>query len=74
MRNKDRVDKIRSGIRASVVILPIMGLTWVFGLLGFNVDTLAFKYIFTILNSLQGLLIFIFHCVLNKKVSTGVNT
>jgi len=30
---------------------------------------LVMAYIFTILNSLQGLFIFIFHCILNDKVN-----
>ena len=71
MQNKTQVEKVRTGIKASGVILPLLGITWLFGLLSFNSDTIIFKYIFTIFNSLQGLMIFIFHCVLNKQVIQG---
>ena len=43
----------RVGIRSSVILLPILGITWIFGFLTFNSDTIAFKYIFAITNSLQ---------------------
>ncbi|EFX79820.1 hypothetical protein DAPPUDRAFT_34083, partial [Daphnia pulex] len=46
----------------------ILGITWVFGFLFFGQGSLIFAYIFTILNSLQGLFIFITFCVINKKV------
>ena len=68
MKNKTQVEKVITGVKASGVILPLLGITWLFGLLSFNSDTIIFKYIFTIFNSLQGLMIFIFHCVLNKQV------
>lgn len=68
MQNKTQVEKVRTGVKASGVILPLLGITWLFGLLSFNSDTIIFKYIFTIFNSLQGLMIFIFHCVLNKQI------
>ena len=68
MQNKTQVEKVKTGVKASGVILPLLGITWLFGLLSFNSDTIIFKYIFTIFNSLQGLMIFIFHCLLNKQV------
>ena len=68
MKNKTQVEKVITGVKASGVILPLLGITWLFGLLSFNSDTIIFKYIFTIFNSLQGLMIFIFHCVLDKQV------
>ena len=71
MQNKTQVEKVRTGVKASGVILPLLGITWLFGLLSFNSDIIIFKYIFTIFNSLQGLMIFIFHCVLNKQVTQG---
>lgn len=38
---------------AALILLPILGLTWVFGLLAVNEDTTVFAWIFTIFNSLQ---------------------
>ena len=50
------------------MLVVLLGLTWVFGFMYVNEDSLAFAYIFTILNSLQGLFIFIFHCFMDRKV------
>ena len=71
MQNKTQIEKVKAGIKASAVILPLLGITWLFGLLAFNSATIAFKYIFAIANSLQGFMIFIFHCLLNKQVRTS---
>ena len=43
----------RSGVQSAVVLLPLLGITWLFGVLTFNSDTLAFQYLFAIFNSLQ---------------------
>lgn len=43
----------RASLKAAVFLLPILGLTWIFGLLAINQETVAFAWIFTILNSLQ---------------------
>ena len=68
VENKTQSVKLRTGVRASAALLPLLGITWLFGLLGFSYDTIVFKYIFAIFNSLQGLMVFIFHCALNDKV------
>jgi len=59
-----------SWIKGAVVLEVLLGLTWAFGFAYVNEQTLALAYIFTILNSLQGLFIFLFHCVLSDKVSS----
>ena len=40
-------------MKASVVLLPLLGVTWVFGLLAVNENLSVFAWIFTVLNSLQ---------------------
>ncbi|XP_032702784.1 adhesion G-protein coupled receptor D1 isoform X2 [Lontra canadensis] len=55
-------------VKAVAVLLPILGTSWVFGVLAVNGQALAFQYIFAVLNSLQGLFIFLFHCLLNSEV------
>ena len=72
VQNKTQIEKVKVGVKASAVILPLLGITWLFGLLAFNSAAVAFKYIFAIANSLQGLMIFIFHCLLNKKVRNQI--
>lgn len=72
VQNKTQIEKVKTGFKASAVILPLLGITWLFGLLAFSSPTVAFKYIFTIFNSLQGLMIFIFHCLLNKQIKDAI--
>ncbi|XP_020288544.1 latrophilin Cirl-like isoform X3 [Pseudomyrmex gracilis] len=55
-------------LRGSIVLVFLLGLTWTFGLLYLNQETVMMAYLFTILNSLQGLFIFVFLCVQNEKV------
>ncbi|ESO98567.1 hypothetical protein LOTGIDRAFT_142706 [Lottia gigantea] len=62
----------RAALRSICVLLPVMGVSWVFGILSINEDLVIFDYIFSIFNSLQGLFIFIFHCVINRKVREGL--
>jgi len=59
----------RSWIKGALVLEVVLGLTWAFGLAFVNEQTVVFAYIFTILNSLQGTFIFVFHCVMNDKVT-----
>lgn len=58
----------RSWVIGAIALLCLLGLTWAFGLMYVNESTVVMAYLFTIFNSLQGMFIFIFHCVLQKKV------
>ena len=40
-------------VKASVILLPLLGLTWVFGLFAINDNTVVFAWLFTVFNSLQ---------------------
>lgn len=52
----------------AIAQMCILGLMWVFGAFLFSEDNIALAYIFTILNSLQGALVFVMHCLLSKQV------
>ncbi|XP_038044290.1 uncharacterized protein LOC119718928 [Patiria miniata] len=57
---------------ASVSVL--LGLTWVFGLLSiFDASSFAFQWIFAVVNSLQGLLIFLLFVVRQEKIREHVS-
>ncbi|XP_042575392.1 adhesion G protein-coupled receptor E1-like [Cyprinus carpio] len=60
--------KIKAFMVTAIAQLCILGITWVFGCFQFDEGTLAMSYIFTILSSLQGVLMFIMHCWLSKQV------
>ncbi|XP_071136478.1 adhesion G protein-coupled receptor L2-like isoform X3 [Mytilus edulis] len=72
MTNKETKEKVRAGVRSIAVLAPILGLTWLFGILASHKDLIVFAYLFTIFNSFQGLLIFIFHCLMNPKIQQAV--
>ncbi|XP_065424657.1 adhesion G-protein coupled receptor D1 isoform X3 [Chrysemys picta bellii] len=54
--------------KAVAVLLPILGSSWIFGVLAVNDHAIVFQYMFAIFNSLQGFFIFLFHCLLNSEV------
>ncbi|KAH9492881.1 Adhesion G protein-coupled receptor L4 [Bulinus truncatus] len=57
-----------SAIRAIIVLVPLFGLTWVFGLMFNYYDHIVLQYLFVIFNTLQGFLIFLFHCVNQRQI------
>ncbi|PFX13493.1 putative G-protein coupled receptor 133 [Stylophora pistillata] len=62
----NHTQQIQLCIKTCVVMIPLLGITWVFGLL--LPLHKAFSYIFTIFNSTQGFLIFVFHCVRDSQI------
>uniref|UniRef100_A0A4W5MVL7 Adhesion G protein-coupled receptor L2b, tandem duplicate 1 n=1 Tax=Hucho hucho TaxID=62062 RepID=A0A4W5MVL7_9TELE len=63
-----RLGGIRSWVLGAFALLFLLGLTWSFGLFFLNESSMVMAYLFTIFNTLQGMFIFIFHCLLQKKV------
>nr|XP_020452349.1 adhesion G protein-coupled receptor L2 isoform X9 [Monopterus albus] len=59
---------IKSWVMGAFALLCLLGLTWSFGLFFINEASIVMAYLFTIFNAFQGLFIFIFHCLLQKKV------
>ncbi|VDK63684.1 unnamed protein product [Gongylonema pulchrum] len=55
-------------MKGSIALVALLGLTWTFGLLWINEESIFMAYAFTILNSLQGLFIFLFHVVFNDRM------
>ena len=45
-------------MKSVAVLLPLLGVSWAFGLLTINKKTIAFQYIFAISNSFQVIIIF----------------
>lgn len=43
----------RSGLRSLGTLLPVLGATWLFGILAVNENVDVFQYIFVIANSFQ---------------------
>ncbi|XP_030844704.1 adhesion G-protein coupled receptor D1-like [Strongylocentrotus purpuratus] len=66
------VSKAKTTAKVLLVFTPVMGAPWVFGILAINEDTVIFDYLFTALNSFQGLMIFLIHTVGNKEFRSKV--
>ncbi|KAM3604365.1 uncharacterized protein V6R79_010002 [Siganus canaliculatus] len=66
--DSSRLGGIRSWVLGAFALLCLLGLTWSFGLLFLNESSIVMAYLFTIFNTLQGMFVFIFHCLLQKKV------
>uniref|UniRef100_A0A673N994 Adhesion G protein-coupled receptor L2a n=1 Tax=Sinocyclocheilus rhinocerous TaxID=307959 RepID=A0A673N994_9TELE len=57
-----------SWVMGGFVLLCLLGLTWSFGLFFISESSVVLAYLFTIFNTFQGMFIFTFHCLLQKKV------
>ena len=64
------ISSCRAFIITAVAQLCVLGTTWIFGCFQFGNSPSAMSYVFTILNSLQGVLLFVMHCLLYKPVCT----
>ncbi|CAL1538584.1 unnamed protein product [Lymnaea stagnalis] len=71
MTDKDVKKKTKSVVRSIFILSPILGVTWVLGVLSVSVDLAIFQYSFAICNSVQGLFMFIFQCVLQYQIKDG---
>lgn len=66
---KVSVITLRSCARGALALLFVLGATWTFGVLHILNETTLTAYLFTITNAFQGMFIFIFLCVLSRKVT-----
>ncbi|KAL6462711.1 hypothetical protein MHYP_G00291330 [Metynnis hypsauchen] len=70
-RQNPHNNQYRSGLqdlRSIAGLTILLGLTWGFAFFAWGVVSLAFMYLFTIFNSLQGFFIFVFHCAMKETV------
>uniref|UniRef100_A0A8D3BT51 Si:ch211-241f5.3 n=1 Tax=Scophthalmus maximus TaxID=52904 RepID=A0A8D3BT51_SCOMX len=64
----DNLQKIKTFTITAVAQMCVLGTMWIFGCFQFEEHTIAMSYLFTILGSLQGVLLFIMHCLFSKQV------
>ncbi|XP_072299263.1 adhesion G protein-coupled receptor E5 [Eucyclogobius newberryi] len=64
----DNLQKIKTFTITAVAQLCILGMMWIFGCFQFEEKPIAMSYLFTIFASLQGVLIFVMHCLCSKQV------
>ncbi|XP_033741798.1 adhesion G protein-coupled receptor L3-like [Pecten maximus] len=68
IQTKTEKKKIMAGIRSVSILLPVLGITWLFGIVSMSDDLIVFQYLFALANSLQGFFIFLFYCVFNASI------
>ncbi|XP_028855531.1 adhesion G protein-coupled receptor L2 isoform X5 [Denticeps clupeoides] len=66
--DSSRLENIKSWVLGGFALVCLLGLTWSFGLFFINESSVVMAYLFTIFNTFQGMFIFVFHCLLQKKV------
>lgn len=64
--------KFTAALRTVVVLFPLLGLSWFFGLMGVLTNSRPFLYTFVVLSSLQGFFILLFHCIGNREVRSSI--
>ena len=62
------VQLLVSYVKGVTLLIFLLGSTWIFGLLYLAINNVYLAYTFTILNSLQGVGIFVFQCLLNNNM------
>lgn len=72
--NKTPAKHVKDWLRRFAMLLPVLGVTWSLGFLTFITSTAVFHYIFTILNSFQGLFIFVSFCILDDSVKKSIKS
>ena len=70
--SKKDISFVISYIKGVTLLIFLLGSTWVVGLLYLAINSISLAYVFTIFNSLQGVGIFIFQCLLNPSISQCV--
>ncbi|XP_065915770.1 adhesion G-protein coupled receptor D1-like [Dysidea avara] len=68
------VEVVKTVLRATLILLPLLGITWVIGILAVNEESIVFAWIFTVLNSLQGVFIFVLHVLRNGKIKDKIKS
>jgi len=69
------VKKVLGWFNSAVLLVVVLGLTWIIGVVVVEVEALApLAYIYTIVVAFQGLLLFLVLVVCSKSVRKGVAT
>ncbi|XP_053299220.1 adhesion G protein-coupled receptor E3 isoform X2 [Pleuronectes platessa] len=64
----DNLQKIKAFTITAVAQLCVLGTMWIFGCFQFDESTIVLSYLFTIFGSLQGVMLFVMHCLCTKQV------
>ncbi|XP_071499043.1 adhesion G-protein coupled receptor D1-like [Diadema antillarum] len=65
---KTDTERLKATVRALLIMVPMLGMTWIFAILQAVSQNIFLQYVFIIINALQGPLFFIFQCVMHHEV------
>lgn len=68
--DKTFINNVRMALKGCLILLPLLGVTWLLGFLQVNSDSPVMSYAFVLLSCSQGVFFFISNVVLNQEVST----
>ncbi|KAK6990654.1 adhesion G protein-coupled receptor E2 [Biomphalaria glabrata] len=72
MIDKSNAERTMSAARTIVVLTPLFGLTWTFGIVSLLTDVVVLQYLFVIFNTFQGLFIFVFYCLRQRQIIEAI--
>ncbi|XP_069783386.1 adhesion G protein-coupled receptor E1-like isoform X2 [Narcine bancroftii] len=67
-KNVSKISETRTLTLKAAARMLVLGCPWIFGIFQIDESTMLFSHLFTVLNSLQGLFIFLIYCVFNRQV------
>ncbi|XP_071941258.1 adhesion G-protein coupled receptor D1-like [Antedon mediterranea] len=68
VKEKNTFKQLRKAARGAVMLLPLMGTTWLIGPFAIGSAGIPVDYLFNFLNGCQGIFIFIIYCVLENEI------
>nr|CAB3262779.1 uncharacterized protein LOC100183204 [Phallusia mammillata] len=71
-KKESNLDHVRKSLKGAIILMPILGISWTFGLLPQSLSHISMLYLFTLMNATQGIFILLFHCILNGEVRSVV--
>ncbi|XP_022094365.1 adhesion G-protein coupled receptor D1-like [Acanthaster planci] len=69
-QEKPIFNSVKKGARSSLLLLPILGTTWIVGY--FQHNLLSLQYVFVTLNAFQGFFMALFHCFMSGEVNSAL--
>ncbi|XP_025047637.1 adhesion G-protein coupled receptor G4 [Alligator sinensis] len=67
-RSKDWKQGLLHDLKSTISLTALLGLTWGFAFFAWGPVQICFQYLFAICNTLQGVFIFVYHCLMKENV------
>eukprot|EP00050_Salpingoeca_kvevrii_P016828 m.59064 g.59064 ORF g.59064 m.59064 type:complete len:762 (-) comp7191_c0_seq4:361-2646(-) len=71
IRSVWRLKNLKTALRGGLSFFPLLGLCWLFAGLYMVHNSIVWEYLFALFSATQGILILIYHCLMNPDVMAG---